>query len=269
VADKPEADIYLTGSDQVWGPVSNGIYDEAYCLSFTKNEDKRVAYAASFGHTEMTDELREYFFKWLTRYSHIAVREDSAKEFINSIGVPCSQVLDPTFLLDKSDWAAFKKDGILRKNKLESGKYILIYQIHNDKKLGEYAAKVAKDIGLPLIRISVSLHQKFRNGKFIWAPDLGEFLSLVDNAACIITDSFHGTAFALNFNTDFVEVLPNNNTGTRNMSILKLTGLRDRILKSSKDVGLAKQKIDYKKVNELLAEERKKSQEVLKNILED
>ena len=85
----------------------------------------------------------------------------------------------------------------------------------------------------------------------------------------MITDSFHGTAFAINFNTPFVEVLPNNKTGTRNMSILKLTGLSDRILTDGEDITLAKKKIDYFRVNRIIEEKRRESLDVLKRIIED
>ena len=83
----------------------------------------------------------------------------------------------------------------------------------------------------------------------------------------MITDSFHGTAFAINFNTSFVEVLPNNNTGTRNMSILRLTGLSNRILKDD-DVDLAMTTIDFSETNRILEKKREESIEILKHMLE-
>ena len=83
----------------------------------------------------------------------------------------------------------------------------------------------------------------------------------------MITDSFHGTAFAINFNTPFVEVLPNNNTGTRNMSILRLTGLSNRILKDD-DINLAMTTIDFSETNRILEKKREESIEILKHMLE-
>ena len=82
--DKPIADVYVTGSDQVWGPVENGTYDSSYCLSFTDKADKRIAYAASFGRTEMTENIEAYFKKWLSRYRYIGVREDSAVSILSN-----------------------------------------------------------------------------------------------------------------------------------------------------------------------------------------
>lgn len=260
--DKPIADAYMTGSDQVWGPVENRTYDSSYCLSFTDDSDKRIAYAASFGRTEMTDKTETLFKKWLGRYRHIAVREDSAVNILKNMGIDSSQVLDPTLLLDSDFWLKIAKP-------IKEKKYVLVYQLHNDKRVGTYAKKVAKSLGLPLIRVSTSFHQISRQGKFVWCPNIGEFLSYIKNAECMITDSFHGTAFAINFNTPFVEVLPNNKTGTRNMSILKLTGLSDRILTDDEDIDLAKKKIDYSSVNQIMKEQREKSVSIIKNMIEN
>lgn len=257
----PKADIFMTGSDQVWGPTENGSYDSSYCLSFVPDNARKIAYAASFGHTKMTKDLNSYYRKWLGRYENIAVREDSAVMMLKDLGIDSKQVIDPTLLLSQEEWAKYIN------NKEIKGKYVLVYQLHNDKRLGQYAKQVAKEKGLPLIRISVSLHQVNRPGKLIWCPSVGEFLSYIKNAECMITDSFHGTAFAINFNTPFVEVLPNNNTETRNMSILRMTGLTDRILINDHNLELATSPIDYVRVDRILEKKRRESIDILKDML--
>ena len=262
INDRPDADIYMTGSDQVWGPMGDGSYDSAYCLSFVPDSFKKIAYAASFGHTDMTKELCTYYKRWLKRYEHIAVREDSAVNFLNTIDIDAQQVIDPTLLLTQEEWSNYMGEKIDKK-------YVLVYQIHNDKRLGEYALKVAKAKGLPLLRVSASLHQITRPGKLIWCPSIKNFLSYVNNAECMITDSFHGTAFAINFNTPFIEVLPNNNTGTRNMSILRLTGLSNRILKDEYDLSLANEEIDFTYANRVMEQKRIESIDILKNMIEN
>lgn len=261
-AQAPDADVYMTGSDQVWGPVANGEYDSAYFLSFTKDSQKRISYAASFGRTEMNEELQAFFQKWLSIYTHVAVREDSAVELMKRMEIPAQQVLDPTLLLTCRQWEQYAEP-------IPPGKYVLVYQLHNNPVLSRYAVRAAKELGLPLVRVSVSLHQISRGGKMVWCPSVGQFLSYVKNAACMITDSFHGTAFALNFNTPFVEALPNNNTGTRNMSILKLTGLSHRILQDENDTALASQPMNFTEANAILAEKRQESLEILKQMIEN
>ena len=98
-------------------------------------------------------------------------------------------------------------------------------------------------------------------------PDLPDFLSYIKNSTYFITDSFHGTAFALNFNRQFIEILPNNKTGNRNQSILQLTRLQDRIVTDYADCSISERMIDYERVNDILRKERIRSLGILKQLL--
>ncbi|MBU3853741.1 MAG: polysaccharide pyruvyl transferase family protein, partial [Candidatus Paraprevotella stercoravium] len=250
----------MTGSDQVWGPTLNGQYDEAYFLSFVTGKP-RTAYAASFGRTDFTPQILAEYKKLLSTYSGIAVRENSAVDLLTQMGIPCAgQVLDPTLLLTGEEWSKRIKRNI-------EGKYVLVYQLHNNPVLTDYALRFARHTGLPLYRISPTFHQIRRGGKFVYLPDLDEFLSYIKNCTYFLTDSFHGTAFALNFNKQFIEILPNNKTGSRNQSILQLTGLTDRILTDFSDFSMADKVIEYTLVNNILAKERQKSIAILKSLL--
>lgn len=255
------ADIFMTGSDQVWGPVLTDAYDKNYFLDFVDEDTKKVAYAASFGKTEFVDTTVAAYKRMLVRYSNISVRENSAQELLRKWNIPCAgQVLDPTMLLTGEEWSKF-----IKKNR-PSG-YVLVYQLHNNVQLSSYAKSFAKEVNLPLYRVSPSLHQFCRGGKFIYLPDLGDFLSAIKNCSYLITDSFHGTCFAINFNRQFIEILPNNNTGARNQSILQLTGLIDRIVSDYTDFSIKDRVIDYSKVNEIIQTERIKSIDILKNMM--
>ena len=246
------ADVFMTGSDQVWGPTLNGRYDEAYFLSFVKNKPK-IAYAASFGRTEFTPATLSVYKKMLSDYTGIAVRESSAMDLLVQMNIPCAgQVLDPTLLLTGEEWSKWIEKNV-------QGKYVLVYQLHNNPALSDYAIRFARHVGLPLYRVSPTFHQFRRGGRFVYLPGLGEFLSYIKNCTYFITDSFHGTAFALNFNRQFIEILPNNKTGSRNQSILKLTGLQDRIVTDFNDFSIVDKYIEYASVNKILEEERKKS----------
>ncbi len=262
----PVAECYMTGSDQVWGPIGSEPYDDSYFLSFVKDLDFKISYAASFGRSEQGEDVENKFKTLLIRYNNILVREDSAVSRIKKMGLAAQQVLDPTLLLDKDYWT----DKINKESTREiiNDGYILIYQLHNNKVLGNYAAMLAKKTGKRLIRVSASLHQISREGRFIYCPNPFDFLKLILGADCLITDSFHGTAFAINLNTPFIEVLPQNGTNTRNISILNLTGLNDRILSKDDDFGLIENEIDFDKVNNILSKERDKSESILKDVLQ-
>lgn len=93
----PKADVYMTGSDQVWGPMEDGTYDPVYRLTFAPEGAKKVAYAASFGCTELSKPLRGQFCRDLRQYATITVREDSAIALLHQLGLEGKQVIDPVF----------------------------------------------------------------------------------------------------------------------------------------------------------------------------
>lgn len=197
----------------------------------------------------------------LSKYDAITVRENSAVNILKSINVECyGQVLDPTLLFNGDEWSK------LINNNIEE-KYVLVYQLHNNPILNDYAINFSKKVNLPLFRISPNFHQFKRGGKFIYLPELDEFLSYIKNSTYFITDSFHGTAFAINFNRQFIEILPNNKTASRNQSILQLTGLQDRIITDYNDFSIANKLINYNKVNAILSKEREKSKKILSDLI--
>lgn len=258
---KLNANVFMTGSDQVWRPTICGRYDEAYFLDFVRN-GRKVAYAASFGRTNFDEATMATYRRMLLKYDAIAVRENSAVAMLDKMGIDCAgQVLDPTLLLTGEEWSKMATERKI------TGDYALVYQIHNNPALDNYAVRFANHVGMPLYRMSASLHQINRGGKFIYLPDVSEFLSLLKNCRYFVTDSFHGTAFAININRQFIEILPNNSTGTRNQSILQLTGLQDRIVKDYDDFSIADKVIDYCIVNEVLGNERAKSFDLLKALI--
>lgn len=256
------ADVFMTGSDQVWGPVAADRFDEAYFLTFA-GEGRRVAYAASFGRTAFDPDVIKRYRDMLSRYDAITVREDAAITTLDHMGITArGQVLDPTLLLDEKAWSEY-----MPANPVVNGDYVLVYQIHINPELDRYAKRVAERMGLPLVRMSASLHQAARPGKLRLLPDIADFLSLIKNARMLVTDSFHGTAFAINLNTPFVEILPGNGTGSRNQSILQLTGLTDRIVTDFDDFSILDRPIDFAAVNAIIARERTRSLETLQSLL--
>lgn len=258
---KPEADVYMSGSDQLWGPVVDGSHDSAYCLSFTDEADRRVAYAASFGASELPEEVQLHYRKWLSRYETITVREQQAVGILENIQISAHQVLDPTLLVTGNEWLEMMK--VCPKK----GKYILVYQLHSNPRLDAYAKKVAQEKKLPLYRVSVSLHQMSRAGRLIWMPKAKQFLSYLSGAECLITDSFHGTAFAINLGVPFVNVYSSNGTQSRITSILDSFGLSERILTDENDIALANRPVDYARVHAIIEQKRQASFQILEQML--
>lgn len=261
--DLPDADIFCTGSDQVWGKIGNSIYDEAYFLKFVPKDKKCIAYSASFGKKDNNHIIIEKLPELLCNYSKIMVREDTAVETIEKSGINnVEQVLDPTLLLNEKDWNKIVKENNIKKD------YILIYQLHDNREFEIYAKEFAKRKKMKLLRITPSLSNFFKCGKTIYMPTPQEYLGYIKNARYIITDSFHGTVFSLIFNKQFIDICPKRGA-TRMESILRNFGLEDRLVKSYDDFSIGDRIIDYKIVNRNLEKQREDSILKLKEALED
>ena len=91
-------------------------------------------------------------------------------------------------------------------------------------------------------------------------------MSLFANADFVVTNSFHGLAFSINLERNFI-IVPRNEFNSRIESLVTLTGLQNRLVLSA-DAALAESKrvIDYRKINIRLNEERKKAKEYIESL---
>ncbi len=261
-SNPPEADIYCTGSDQVWNSSWNKGIEKAFFLEFVPNNKKRISYAASFGKDKLDDDEIEITKEMLKKYSDISVREKSAVNICSELGISeVKHVLDPTLLLKKEDWSKLKTD---IKTK---GKYILVYQLNTkNPEFDEYVKKLSKHKKMPIIRVSNVVYQMFKYGKFDYCPTVNQFVSYFLNAEYIVTDSFHATAFSINFNKKFLSIFPKK-FSTRLQSILELTGLEERKVTDFTKFDTIDKEINWEKVNRIIDEERKKSTDYLKEAI--
>lgn len=255
-------DIYCTGSDQVWNSGWNEKIDHPYFLTFAPDNKKKISYAASFGKKELDQSEIEETKQMLKRYDSISVREKSGVDIVKSLGIKnVTNVVDPTLLLSGDDWRKISS------NKYNGKKYILVYNLNRNKKIDSYAIKLSEKTGLKIIYLSYQLHEFYKKGKMICNPKVEDFISLIDNASYVISDSFHATAFSLNLNTQFIIVYPGKYS-TRLQSILELLNLEDRVAKNENDLSIIKNNIDYMRVNKEMQKMRKESIEWLTKALE-
>ena len=259
-------DCFITGSDQIWNPYTAG-FDEAYFLTFINTQRKKNSYAASFGLSELPEEYKNEYIKRLQSFANYSVREDSGKEIIEKLlGIEATVDLDPTLLLTKSNWTDILDDNLVRSG-IKEKKYILIYAISENKKMILMAKKIAKKKSSRVWYIN-DRWRKCPGVKNISKVNIDEWLYLFLHADYIITDSFHGTAFSINFEKNFI-VYQNEPTGksSRIVSLLKQLNLLGRIYyEGNSNENL--ENIDFAKVQTELKKLREKSIVNLKNILE-
>lgn len=260
-ADLPDSDIFCTGSDQVWNNRYSNGFDRPFFLSFVENKPK-IALSASFGKKSFSNEEMKTILPYLEEYKAISVREKSGLEIIKPLdNVYKENTLDPTLMIDKSEWSNFIED-------VPFQNYILVYQLHGDSNCEEYAQAIAKERGLKVVKIITMLHKKSNTVTCVAFPSVQQFLSLINYAEMVVTDSFHGTAFSINFNKQFISIKPNK-AGERIQSILEMTDLTSRMVDSAEEANtVAETPIDYAVVNEKMAVARQNSMDYLKKAIE-
>ncbi len=258
-ANTPVADIYCTGSDQVWNSEWNNELDKALFLEFVPKNSKCISYAASFGKTKLLDSEKEETKKYLEKYSHISTREQSGVDILRELGIEGTNVLDPTLLLNGDEWRN------LSSNKYSKEKYILVYNLNRNPNIDKFAYELSKRTNLKIKYLSYQLHEFYKKGKMICNTKVENFISLIDNAQYVVTDSFHATAFSINLNTNFIIVYPKK-FSTRLQSILKILNLENRVFDKDIDI-IINNPIDFETINKKLDELRKYSLEWFENSL--
>lgn len=248
----PQADIYLTGSDQVWNSEWNKGLEKPYFLEYAPEGKKRIAYAASIGKSKLDDWEIEPTKELLKKYSNIGMREKSGVDILGQMGIKAQQVLDPTLLLSKQQW----KDIAIPYD--ADKPYMLIYQLNLNSEMDTYAVELAEKKDWDILRVSYGYSGKQKAGNCLVCPSVETLLGCFLGAACVLTDSFHATAFSLNLERQFVSILPDR-FGTRIESVLKLTGTENQLLSDYNNFTAVDNLIDWKYVRNMLEQERKRS----------
>lgn len=251
-------DFFVTGSDQVWNP-NFGRLRDVDLLKFAKPE-QRIAFSASFGVSELSEDCKEIVKRDLTDFKAISVREDRGKEIVEKLtGRKDIQVLvDPTMLLTAEEWDKVSK----KPKQLKTGKYILNYFLGElSEKRRREIERIAKENNCEIINILDKNSPFYQTGP-------SEFLYLEKNAFLICTDSFHSSVFAILYNRPFVvfdREDANVKMNSRLDTLLKKFKLENRWYKDK--ITEEQLQVDYKEVYIILEEERKKAKEFLENAI--
>ncbi|MCG0150109.1 polysaccharide pyruvyl transferase family protein [Phocaeicola vulgatus] len=217
-----------------------------------------MSYAASFGKGEITKEHLETITPWVKQFTHVSVREAEGVDICRQMGVNAQHLLDPTLLLNECDYPH-------QKLKIKRT-YVFVYWLNlrskSDVRWSEIEA-FAKQSGNDLKICAVQGSQYlFSNAELVY-PSPVAWLSYYQQAQYIVTNTFHGTVFAIIHRKPFLCILQSGasaNQNTRMKSLLFSLGLEDRILKLEENIATAMSKsIDWNQVTDTIQLCRKKS----------
>ena len=266
-----EYEITISGSDQIWNKhafeLEHNDWKYMYPYLLKGFQGKKVSYASSIGG--MSDSELEMIIPYLNQFDSISVREDKIKSKLEKVlNTKIHSVLDPTFLLSSSEWI-----NNLSLKKKEQEPYILYYSLRGYK-LAIPRLKVLKELArqkkCKIKVITPSFYIPYFDSHFEYLFDLGpiEFLEELYNASMVVSESYHGTILAINFNKDVYSIVGKVGAEYRKSELLKKLGMEDRIIYNVDELLSEKEDIDYKKVNERIAINKALSIDYLTNALE-
>lgn len=259
-------DLFVAGSDQVWGSFIDQD-KEAFNYYFLKFADleKRGSLSPSFGRDTVPDERREEYSQGLKDIRWLTCREKGMQKLIEELSSRDAELLlDPTMAVPIDEW-----------RKIEStpdyeipSQYILDYRLGTDKDCTDLAVEdIADSIGLKTVNI---YNTKVQNEIFEkTGPE--EFLWLIDHAALVVTDSFHGCVFSILFNKDFICIDRSETSKSVNMSdrletLFMKFDLENRFYR--KNIRDCMYVTDYSDINRIIIDETEKIRNHIRDMVD-
>ena len=218
---------YLVGSDQVWNPRYAGL-DSSWFLTFAPKGTVKISYAASFGVSAIDEKIVELYSKYIDTLDYVSIREESGLKILSGMNLHLTPaiVMDPVFLLTKSEWSNLAKN-----IKKENDNYILCYYMPGNydltQKMKRMSVQYARNNNLKIINIGKrDIERIFDKCSKSGIGPL-EFLSLVEHSESVYTNSFHGVAFSLIFQKKLMAFV--DSSQTKNDLSTRITDLLTRL----------------------------------------
>lgn len=221
-------DVVLSGSDQLFN-LKITLGDLTYFLPFFHK--RKITFASSFGERKLSAERIGEIAPYFSQFDYLAFREETAQDILSEIkkvnpkSKSATNVLDPTFLLTKDEWNEYANTTL----KLPNNGYILTYYMIETPLLRSITKALQAKTGLKVVNIKPSKKQVImREGKNLAFAGPAEFLACYKNASYVVTNSFHGTAFAINYGIPFfTSTLPVSMAGEVNSRLTDICKLFD------------------------------------------
>ena len=262
----------VCGSDQIWNTQAK-VFDMEYMFPGLTGV-RKISYAVSIN--EGTVEDNEDYRRWLSDFHRLSVREPNSREQLKKLLGDDREVrvtLDPTLLLRAEDYRP------LMASPVSTEPYIFFYSLRTKDFAMQAAERLSTETGLPVYTLIAGpgsifylKHRKtLRLPRSGFGPDM--FLSLLGNAAYVVTDSFHGTALSIVFHKPFCAVAREKGDGqieknVRLDNILSIVQLSDRYVPADKIMECIGNEIDWERVDRLRMAEAEKSIAFLREALD-
>ena len=257
-----DIDLFVVGSDQIWNPnITKGV-DPVYFGNFSGKQYETFSYAASIGVNVLSATEKEMMVSYANALKRVSVRESEAAKLL---GIDKATVVcDPVLLHDDIFWR--NSLGVEKLNK----RYILIYALTGYRETYDMARLLADETKLSIIEIRNRLDPKhvIQGETVLCCVSPEKFVELFANAAYVVTDSFHGTAFSIIFEKNMF-VIPNREKGGRMIELMNQMGVSDRIIDTGAKISAKtiNSVIDVGYLREKLNAMRKTSRDFLKNAI--
>lgn len=269
-------DAFVLGADQLWNyGISKG-FGHSYFLDFAGKDKRKVSYATSFGSDRF---MAPWKYMWkavkcLRRMNYVSVREKVNVNMCEKLfGIEAKHVLDPV-LLCETECLGNVADESTREKK---SNYIAAYILDPTPEKREALLRMAKKYNKDLVVMLDGWPHLFKANKekmdldeyVVENIDMSDWLFYIKHSDMLITDSFHGTCMGLLFEKPFYAIANFSRGSDRFTSLLTEFDLMDRYVVNPNDIGNLENEmqLDYTKVNQILAQQRKDSMDWLKNAL--
>ena len=248
---------FICGSDSIWDITEFG-WDKCFYAQADNMRQRTIAYSPSFQDSfdvffnNNTDLLIRMFNSFLA----IGLREErSIRAMRQALDIPVKKTIDPTLLLDVSDYECITEDRIIKE------KYLLYYSRRYNAEMEKTVKRIAKERNLKVVEISIRTANRGEHELF-YRAGIEEFLSLIKYADYVITNSYHCLIFAIHYEKDFL-VYGREHCNNKIQDLLHAYGLDDHFcyLDSSE----TKQEISYTDVKARLYALRRNSLEYLED----
>ncbi len=240
------SDLYIVGSDQLWNSDYECGKDMAYYLRFINNGIK-TSYSTSVGKEKIDEANARILEDNLFEFKKLSVREKSTSiQLATLLNKEVQWVCDPVFLLEYTDYKKFIADNSQKE------KYVMVYNLPGSSQL-DNLVQFYHNAGCKIILFG-GYTKRCLCDEHIKKAGPEEFLTCLCNAHCIISSSFHATAFSLIFHKDFVTIVPERN-GERIMSLLDEADLLHRAVLPENTINLdsLNEKIEWNTIDDNLS----------------